>query len=83
MQTTTATYVINVTTEDENVITFYKTMPTKPKTSKGENHRTISYVSGWKKSILILLHTKFFLFPNELHSQRTPTTCQQTDRTSG
>ena len=35
MQTTTATYVINVVTEDENVITFYKTMPTKPKTSKG------------------------------------------------
>jgi hypothetical protein len=35
MQTTTATYVINVTTEDENVITFYKTLPTRPKTSKG------------------------------------------------
>ena len=35
MQTTTATYIINVTTEDENVITFYKTLPTRPKTSKG------------------------------------------------
>ena len=35
MQTTTATYIINVITDDENVISFYKTMPTKPKTSKG------------------------------------------------
>lgn len=35
MQTTTATYIVNVTTDDENIITFYKTMPTKPKTSKG------------------------------------------------
>ena len=35
MQTTTATYQISVTTDDENIITFYKTMPTKPKTSKG------------------------------------------------
>ena len=35
MQTTTATYTVNVTTDDENIITFYKTMPTKPKTSKG------------------------------------------------
>ena len=35
MQTTTATYSISVTTDDENIITFYKTMPTRPKTSKG------------------------------------------------
>ena len=35
MQTTTATYIVNVTTDDENIITFYKTMPTKPTTSKG------------------------------------------------
>ena len=35
MQTTTATYTVNVTTDDENIITFYKTMPTRPKTSKG------------------------------------------------
>ena len=35
MQTTTATYQISVTTDDENIITFYKTMPTRPKTSKG------------------------------------------------
>ena len=35
MQTTTATYIVNVTTDDENIITFYKTMPTKPKTHKG------------------------------------------------
>lgn len=35
MQTTTATYIINVITDDENVISFYKTMPTRPTTSKG------------------------------------------------
>tara|TARA_B100000902_G_C26571280_1_gene556684 strand:+ start:181 stop:372 length:192 start_codon:yes stop_codon:yes gene_type:complete len=35
VKTTTATYIVNVTTNDENVITFYKTMPTRPKTSKG------------------------------------------------
>ena len=35
MQTTTATYIVNVTTDDENIITFYKTMPTKPTTSRG------------------------------------------------
>ena len=35
MQTTTATYQISVTTDDENIITFYKTMPTRPTTSKG------------------------------------------------
>ena len=35
MDTTTATYIVNVTTDDENIITFYKTMPTQPKTHKG------------------------------------------------
>ena len=35
MQTTAATYIVNVTTDDENIITFYKTMPTRPKTHKG------------------------------------------------
>ena len=34
MKTTTATYSISVTT-DEGIATFYKTMPTKPTTSKG------------------------------------------------
>ena len=34
METTTATYSISVTT-DEGIATFYKTMPTKPKTQKG------------------------------------------------
>lgn len=34
MQTTTATYIINVKT-DEGTASFTKTMPTKPKTSKG------------------------------------------------
>ena len=35
MKTTTATYLVNVTTDDENIITFYKTMPTRPTTQKG------------------------------------------------
>ena len=35
MNTTIATYIVNVTTEDENIISFYKTMPTRPKTQKG------------------------------------------------
>ena len=35
MKTTTATYIVNVTTDDENIITIYKTMPTKPKTHRG------------------------------------------------
>ena len=34
MQTTTATYQIEVTT-DEGYLAFIKVMPTKPKTSKG------------------------------------------------
>ena len=34
MQTTTATYQIEVTT-DEGYLSFIKVMPTKPKTSKG------------------------------------------------
>tara|TARA_Y100000356_G_scaffold79636_1_gene65936 strand:- start:14 stop:214 length:201 start_codon:yes stop_codon:yes gene_type:complete len=34
METTAATYIINVTT-DEGIATFYKTMPTRPKTHKG------------------------------------------------
>ena len=34
MNTTTATYIINVTTE-EGTASFHKVMPTRPKTSKG------------------------------------------------
>ena len=34
MKTTTQTYMISVTTEDQ-IFTFYKTMPTRPTTSKG------------------------------------------------
>ena len=34
METTAATYIISVTTEDQ-MFTFYKTMPTRPKTQKG------------------------------------------------
>ena len=42
MQTTTATYQVSVTT-DEGHLSFLKDMPTKPKTQKVLNHRTISY----------------------------------------
>ena len=35
MNTTTATYQINVTT-DEGLLSFLKTMPTRPKTHKGK-----------------------------------------------
>ena len=35
MQDTTATYLVSVTTEDKNVITFSRTMPTKPTTQRG------------------------------------------------
>ncbi len=31
----TATYIITVTDTDENTFILYKTMPTRPKTSKG------------------------------------------------
>ena len=34
MKTTTQTYMVSVTTEDQ-MFTFYKTMPTRPTTSKG------------------------------------------------
>ena len=47
MKTTTATYIVNVTTDDENVITFYKTMPTRPTSHKGivaQNNRIEKWV---------------------------------------
>ena len=34
MNTTTATYIINITT-DEGTASFHKVMPTQPKTQKG------------------------------------------------
>ena len=40
MNTTTATYQINVTT-NEGLLSFLKTMPTRPKTQKGiKSHNT-------------------------------------------
>tara|TARA_A100001201_G_scaffold34420_1_gene36650 strand:+ start:549 stop:737 length:189 start_codon:yes stop_codon:yes gene_type:complete len=40
MQTTTATYQIQVTT-DEGFLSFLRTMPTRPKTQKGiKSHNT-------------------------------------------
>ena len=46
METTTATYSISVTT-DEGIATFYKTMPTKPKTSKGVKGPQNTKLSKW------------------------------------
>jgi len=46
MTDNTATYSISVTTE-EGIATFYKTMPTKPKTHKGvkaQNKRLSNWV---------------------------------------
>ena len=40
MNTTTATYSISVTT-DEGILSFLRTMPTRPKTQKGiKSHNT-------------------------------------------
>ena len=56
MKTTTATYIVNVTTEDENIISFYKTMPTRPTTHKGiksQNNKIEKWVMNnhpnWKE----------------------------------
>jgi len=55
MQTTTATYVIEVTT-DEGMLSFMRTMPTRPTTSKGikaHNTRLTKYAMkkypNWKE----------------------------------
>ena len=45
MKTTTQTYMVSVTTEDQ-MFTFYKTMPTRPTTSKGikaQNNRVLKW----------------------------------------
>ena len=47
MKTTTATYMVNVLTEDENII-FYKTMPTRPTTSKGIKAQNTK-IENWTK----------------------------------
>ena len=60
METTTATYSISVTT-DEGIATFYKTMPTKPKTSKGVKVQNTKLSKWVEKTILTSLSTKFFL----------------------
>ena len=49
MKSTIATYIVNVTTEDENIISFYKTMPTRPKTHKGiksQNNKLSKWVEN-------------------------------------
>ena len=48
MKTTTATYIISVTT-NEGIATFYKTMPTKPTTHKGikaQNKKLCNWVEN-------------------------------------
>ena len=47
MQTTTQTYLISVTTEDQ-YFSFYKTMPTRPTTSKGIKSQNTK-IENWTK----------------------------------
>ena len=47
MQTTTQTYMVSVTTEDQ-MFTFYKTMPTRPTTSKGIKAQNTK-IENWTK----------------------------------
>ena len=61
MQTTTATYQIQVTT-DEGSLSFLRTMPTRPKTQKGiksQNTRLVNYAKkqypNWKEINVNLL----------------------------
>jgi hypothetical protein len=46
MQTTTATYKIDVTTETGDVLTYMRTMPTRPKTTHGRIAQ-INKVEKW------------------------------------
>ena len=62
METTTATYSITVTT-DEGTLSFLRTMPTRPKTSKGRkahNTRLENYAMkqypNWKEINVSLLN---------------------------
>ena len=47
MQTTTQTYLVSVTTEDQ-YFSFYKTMPTRPTTSKGIKSQN-NKIENWTK----------------------------------
>ena len=47
MQTTAQTYMVSVTTEDQ-IFTFYKTMPTRPTTSKGIKAQNTK-IENWTK----------------------------------
>ena len=50
METTTATYKIDVTQECGNVLTHMRTMPTRPKTQKGiKSHKT--KLENWAKNV--------------------------------
>ena len=50
MKTTAATYKIEVTQECGNVLTYMKTMPTKPTTSKGIKSHTTK-LENWAKNV--------------------------------
>jgi len=50
METTAATYKIDVTQECGNVLTYMRTMPTRPKTQKGiKSHNT--KLENWAKNV--------------------------------
>ena len=58
MNTTTATYRIQVTT-DEGHLSFLKFMPTRPKTHKGKKSQNTKLSKWVENNILILHHTTF------------------------
>ena len=47
MKTTSQTYMVSVTTEDQ-MFTFYKTIPTRPTTSKGIKAQNTK-IENWTK----------------------------------
>ena len=50
MKTTTATYKIDVTQECGNVLTYMRTMPTRPTTHRGiKSHNT--KLENWAKNV--------------------------------
>ena len=60
MQTTTQTYMVSVTTEDQ-MFTLYKTMPHVQQHLRVSNHRTLRSKTGRNLSILSGLKLTSFL----------------------
>ena len=81
MNTTTAEYLVSVRT-DEGTLSVLRTMPTRPKTQKGIKSQNNKLEKWAMERYPTGLKSKSFLhlrFPNELHSQATPRSCQSSD----